>query len=42
MAGGYDQNYNSLRSTELFDPATNTWSPGGNMASVHYGRLHAH
>ena len=34
IAGGYDSSNGNLRSSEIFDPFTNTWSSGGNMSTV--------
>lgn len=37
IAGGFAENENSLASTEIFDPATKTFSPGGNMSVTRAG-----
>ncbi len=36
VTGGADQDNNALSSTELFDPATGTWSPGPSMSTARY------
>jgi hypothetical protein len=41
VAGGFVYTGPSLASTELYDPSTNTWSPGTNMTTPrdHHGAV---
>ena len=32
VVGGYDENWNELKSSEIYDPATSTWALAGDMS----------